>query len=485
MKIQNAVLVMLAIFLAAGVIMPLAQADSTTSAYSGTLYTGFVTNGQTQQLGTAQCLIEYLITNGSNYVNVSISCPSYPPVNNVLIPVGQTYYYYNALGIYVYSVDASDGKADVSVSQPSSSSTTTTTTTGTVLTCVTPGETALGGDTVTFPLTIYNNNGVDETYTLTAQGGSSDWSSSFQYAGRNINQVYVAAGSSQQVNLLVATSYDSPLGSQTVTASTGDASLGLSVDITSINQSADVSVPITSEIESLGSSVYYQFSIDNLQDQQNAYPISVTGLPANWYYEYLTSQSSTSSLAEIAVPALTTSNFVLRILPPNSATVGDYNFTAVVQTSDGVNETIPLTLTLSGGSSMSVSENQLAYSSSPGQTFTFPIYVTNSGDGGALTNVYPDITAPSGWVVSSSPNSTNSIAAGSTQTFEITVQSPGDIVASDYDVDVNVMSDQSSSGATDFRITIATSSIIPYVGGGIILVVIVGLALVYRKYGRR
>jgi uncharacterized membrane protein len=87
--------------------------------------------------------------------------------------------------------------------------------------------------------------------------------------------------------------------------------------------------------------------------------------------------------------------------------------------------------------------------------------------------------------VSSSPNSTNSISAGSTQTYEITVQSPGDIVASDYDVDVNVISDQTQSGSTAFRITIATSSVIPYVGAGIIIVVIAGLVLVYRKYGRR
>ncbi len=128
--------------------------------------------------------------------------------------------------------------------------------------------------------------------------------------------------------------------------------------------------------------------------------------------------------------------------------------------------------------------DKLQYTSSPGQTFTIPVYVTNSGKGGALTNVYPDITAPSGWIVSSSPNMTTSLTAGNTQVFTVTVQSPGNIVASDYDVNVNVKSDQAAS-ATDFRITIATSSIIPYVGGAIILIVIVGLVFIYRKYGRR
>ncbi len=79
---------------------------------------------------------------------------------------------------------------------------------------------------------------------------------------------------------------------------------------------------------------------------------------------------------------------------------------------------------------------------------------------------------------------TTSLTAGNMQLFTVTVQSPGNIVASDYDVNVNVKSDQAAS-ATDFRITIATSSIIPYVGGAIILLVIVGLVFIYRKYGRR
>jgi uncharacterized membrane protein len=87
-------------------------------------------------------------------------------------------------------------------------------------------------------------------------------------------------------------------------------------------------------------------------------------------------------------------------------------------------------------------------------------------------------------VVSSSPNSTNTIKAGETQTFVISVQPPGNIVASDYDVTVKVVSDQ-AQGSDEFRITIVTSSYVPYIAGGIIVVVLVGLVFLYRKYGRR
>jgi uncharacterized membrane protein len=110
--------------------------------------------------------------------------------------------------------------------------------------------------------------------------------------------------------------------------------------------------------------------------------------------------------------------------------------------------------------------------------------VTNDGAGQALTNVYPDISAPSGWTVSSSPTEYTSIAAGETKLFTITVVPPANIVAGDYEVNVDVVSDQQSTTKT-YRITVGTSSIIPYVGGAIVLMIVGGLVLMYRKYGRR
>ncbi len=54
-------------------------------------------------------------------------------------------------------------------------------------------------------------------------------------------------------------------------------------------------------------------------------------------------------MAEIVVPAMTTTNFVLQIIPPASVTVGSYNFTAVVTTPDNVTISDPLTLKLNSG----------------------------------------------------------------------------------------------------------------------------------------
>jgi uncharacterized membrane protein len=256
------------------------------------------------------------------------------------------------------------------------------------------------------------------------------------------------------------------------------------VDITSANQSADVSYKVTSRIAYIGDKVTYDLHIKNVQAKENLYTLAVTGLPDNWYYRFKESTASTEEIAEAIIPASSQKDLVLEIVPPYSVSTGNYNFTAVVTTPEGVAIRKELTLTLKSGIGMSVDSNKLAYDAKPGEAFNIVVYVRNTGQGSALTNVYLDTTAPEGWLIQVTPNRTNSIKAGESQAFTMSVQPPGNIVASDYEVNVKVKSDQAEK-EKDYRISIKTDSIIPYLGGGIIIVVVVGLILIYRKYGRR
>jgi uncharacterized membrane protein len=402
---------------------------------------------------------------------------------NTYLHVGETVYYYDQLVILVGQVtQRSDGvwQASVELSSPS----TETTASGTSLSCETPGQTALAGDSVSFPITIKNSNDGDRTYTLSATGPTG-WGTGFELSTKTIYQVTVPEAQSKTVNFVVDTPYTATIGQQKFTVSTGDASMDVYVDVTSVNESVSVTPKVSTVISYVGAKAYFDITLENLQAQDNDYKLSVTGLPNdNWYYAYLSSKSSTDEMAETIVPASSAQSIVLEIVPPYNAEAGSYNFTAVVTTSDGLAISKNLTLQLKSGTGMSVSYDQLAYSSTAGETIKIPIYVTNTGTA-TLTNVYPSVSAPSNWIVSSSPNSTGTLKSGETQTFYLSVQSPGNIVASDYSVVVTVKSDQEQSSENTFRITINTQSYIPYIGGGLIIVVLVGLFFMYRKYGRR
>jgi uncharacterized membrane protein len=469
MSLKAALSPVLVLCLILGALAAPSQASTVyTSAFSGT-----VNNGDTKSAGG--CFVNFQITNGS--VHVTVTSPDYSS-GEAVIPAGNAYYYLNVLRIYVASVPT-DSTAVVDIGKTTSSSTST----GTKVYCDTPAQNTLAGDKVSFPITIHNYETVDETFSLSATGPDG-WSTAYDFNGKDIYQIYVPASSSKVVDLIVSTPYTSSIGQKTISAKIGDTTLDLYVDITSVNESADVSAKLSSQIAYIGDKIYYDLTLDNLQAAENVYKLSLTGLPENWYYMYLESRGSSSELAETVVPASAEKSLVLSIVPPYSVGAGDYSFTAVITTPSNQTITKDLTLKLKSGTSMTVNTDKLAYTASAGQAFNIDVYVTNSGSGSALTNVYPSVSAPTGWVVSSSPNSTNTIKSGETQTFVISVTPPGNIVASDYDVAVQIVSDQAQD-SEDFRITIATSSYIPYIAGGIILVVLVGLVFLFRKYGRR
>ncbi|NQE04237.1 hypothetical protein C5S32_00065, partial [ANME-1 cluster archaeon GoMg1] len=61
---------------------------------------------------------------------------------------------------------------------------------------------------------------------------------------------------------------------------------------------------------------------------------------------------------------------------------------------------------------------------------------------------------------------------------------PGDITPSDYKVTVKVKSDQLEE-EEDFRIIVKESSNVALYGVAIIVIVILALAFMFRRYGRR
>lgn len=444
-----------------------------------TVYSGWVDSGE---IVTANgCYVNATVSSSSS-AHVYVRNPNYPS-GDVVVTVGNPYYYQNVLRVYVVSINTTTNKILLELSKPVSSGGDVTPVTGTRVTCEIPGQQALAGDLVEFPIFIQNNDDVDKTYTLTYQNDY-DWKAKFTSGGKAVYKLFVPARGSKIVDFEVQTTGASTIGEKKVTAFIDNVRIDLYAFITSVNQSVEVTTKVSSKIASIGDKIYYEVSLKNLQTKENIYRLSVSGLPENWYYRFLENPSGVDEMAEVVVPANFEKMIYLEIVPPYTVTVGDFNFTAQVQAPGGTIAKKNLSLTLKSGVSMDISSYTYAYDSKPGAELTFDVYVKNSGRGAALTGVYLETKAPEGWVITVSPNRTNTIKAGETQVFRVKVLSPGSIVASDYKISVTAKSDQAEK-SDDYRITIKTESWIPYIGIGIILLVIVGLAFMYWKYGRR
>jgi uncharacterized membrane protein len=441
------------------------------------LYSNWVTDGQV--VSANGYYVWFDITNGSSSVKVTVNRPGTTDDTFYISP-GNYKNYPGVIRITLVKTDTSENKAFVDIASLEGGNTPSG---GTHLSCDAPGQTALAGDKVMFPITITNNNDGDRTYTLSS-ATDAGWGLGFTYGNMGIYKVNVPKSQSRVVNLEVQTSSNTAVGEHKVTAKVDDSSIDVYVYITSVNQTVDVSATVSSKIAAIGDKIYYDMRLKNLQSSENIYGLSVSGLPDSWYYRFKETTASTDEMAQVVVPASSEKSLVLEIVPSYNVAEGDYNFTATVTTPDGLKINKSFNLKLKSGSGMVVTSSMLAYDAKPGQAFDIDVYVSNNGRGAALTNVYLDAKAPDGWTVDVSPNQTNSIKAGGSQKFTITVVPPGNIVASDYEVDVNVKSDQAESDKV-YRITIKTESYIPYIGGALILIVLAGLGFMYKKYGRR
>jgi len=431
------------------------------------------------------CYVTPDITNGSN-VNINVKKPGGYAEKSYSSPADGVVHYYDQLRIYVVEIDEANDQVYLELSKPSTGSSSTSTATGTKVSCETPGQSALGGDKISFPILIQNNNDDERTYALSTQNDYPElgWKTWFSSGDKTVYKVNVPGKQSKIVSFDVQTTSSSTLGEKKLIAKVGDNSLDMFVYITSVNHTADLSAKYSSVVESIGNKIYYELRIKNMQPNENDYMLSATGLPENWYYQFKEDKASTSEMAEVIIPASSEKTIFLEIVPPYSVQPGEYNLTAVLSAPGKDTLTKDLTLKLKSSSDLIVSSGKLAYETKPAQPVQFDIYVSNTGKGAALTNVQVESQAPTGWIVTVSPEKVNSIQAGGSQKFSVKIEPPGNIVASDYGVTLKVKSDQAAK-STDYRITVVTESYIPYIGAGIVVIVLVSLFLVVRKFGRR
>ncbi len=431
----------------------------------------------------SDCYFTFNITDWGS-VHMSAQSPYFSKVDDIVL-TEESLYPYNNLQVYVVDANGTTHQALVNIARVSpSGAATPQPQSGTRVSSDVVGQNALAGDTLIFPVNIMNNDYDDRNYDLSATTSIPGWKTWFTYTDKNVYRVSVGGQKSKIVNLNVQTSGNAPVGENKISATVGGIPLDFYVYITNANQSVTVKADVSAKIASIGDKIYYDLSLKNLQSKENWYKLDVGGLPDSWYYRFLDTVDSSEDMAEVIVPASSERKIVLEIVPPLNIGPGNYAFTAIVSTPDGTAIDTDLSLRLKNSTEMTVVSSMLAYEAKPGRTFDIELYVSNTGKGSALTNVHLEAAAPSGWLMQVSPNSTNSIEEGGSQRFTVSVTPPGNIVASDYEVNVKIKSDQAED-AKDFRITVTTDSYIPILGVGIIALVFAGLFLVYRTYGRR
>jgi uncharacterized membrane protein len=243
-----------------------------------------------------------------------------------------------------------------------------------------------------------------------------------------------------------------------------------------------------------GSSATFTIDVNYTGDVARVFDLVAAG-PADWTISITPYYPRDQQILNIRMgpPAegetISTQQIVVTATPASWLTpeVGEYPIT--VEASSGelkssleltaVVTSVPPTYTLS----LITSDGILSTTAQAGKDNYFTIAVYNNGTG-AIENISLSTNKPRGWTVELSLTNIPSVAAGAYQTVDLNIKTPPDAISGDYQVIVKAAGTQASD-EMEIRVTVKTSSLWGWVGIGIIVLVLAGLAVIFLRFSRR
>ena len=112
------------------------------------------------------------------------------------------------------------------------------------------------------------------------------------------------------------------------------------------------------------------------------------------------------------------------------------------------------------------------------------VWVENTGTA-TLDNIRFTSGTPEGWSITFNPSEVRSLEPGLAQEVNVTIKPPRKTIAGDYAITLFADSEIFSPDSLRMRITVLTPTIWGWVGILIVLAVIAGLGVIFRRLGRR
>ncbi len=168
---------------------------------------------------------------------------------------------------------------------------------------------------------------------------------------------------------------------------------------------------------------------------------------------------------------------------------GEYNITVEVSSGE-VEASIDLKAIVTAKYDIDVapSSGLLNTKATAGKDNYFNVSVTNIGSADMeKINLSSKITGgPSGWSITFSPESIDSLPAGDKREIQVNIKPTEKTISGDYMITISAEPEAKNAfGSFNLRVTVLTPTIWGWVGVGIVVLVIAGLAFMFMRLGRR
>lgn len=350
-----------------------------------------------------------------------------------------------------------------------------------------PAITVRPGTTSNIPLRLQNYDLSPQRYQVSVAGVPSGWTATLLGGGQPVGAAMPAPDGSValQLRLDVPAGNDLSAHTLTVKAEGQGSSAELPIAV-SLAKELPAKLTVKSSLPSLRgspkSNFDYTLSIKN-DSGRNLIASFAAEAPANFETSF-TEAYGTQELSSIPIDAGQSKDVKLKVRPPTTLGAGHFPVKVTVKAEDASAST-ELALDVVGEPQLQISgrDGLLSARAVAGKQSSIPIVVTNTGTAPA-ENIALAGTAPSGWKVAFEPATIDRLVPGKDTEVQALLTPKDKSLAGDYQTTIRATS-RGESASSQFRITVATSTVWGVAGAGVIGVALLLMLGAVARFGRR
>lgn len=358
-----------------------------------------------------------------------------------------------------------------------------------------PGVEVTQGESFTVGLLFQNRGARDESLEFALVDKPQGWSTAVKSAELTVTGIYLPAGQTRTLSFqavppatprpgtyafrLQARSQDGVLATeQTLTAvvkarprqeGPGSAGIGLRTAYPVLRGASDVSYEFVLELE-------------NRADAETLFDLFAQG-PEDWEVNFKPMYEP-RLISSFQLKARETRKLAVEVKPPPGARAGEYPVGVRISSGAAFVETL-LTVVITGTYDLSVStaSGSLSLGAVQGKPARFSLLIKNTGTA-MQSHIGLFAFNPENWVVQFQPEKVDNLEPGQTAQVEVLMVPYDKALVGDYSVELRANGDKVST-PIELRVTVNASTLFGWIGVAIIVLVVFGLALLFRWLGRR
>ncbi|MGY3235151.1 putative membrane protein [Bradyrhizobium sp. USDA 4472] len=350
-----------------------------------------------------------------------------------------------------------------------------------------PAVTVRPGTTSNISLRLQNYDLSPQRYQLSVANVPSGWTATLLGGGQPVGAAMPAPDGSVALQLRLDVPAGSDLSTHTLTVKAegqgSSAELPIAV---SLAKELPAKLTVKANLPSLRgspkSNFDYTLSIKN-DSGRNLVASFAAEAPANFETSF-TEAYGTQELSSIPIDAGQSKDVKLKVRPPTTLDAGHFPVKVTVKAEDASAST-ELALDVVGEPQLQISgrDGLLSARAVAGKQSSIPVVVTNTGTAPA-ENIALAGTAPNGWKVTFEPATIERLVPGKDSEVQALVTPSDKSLAGDYQTTIRATT-RGESASSQFRITVATSTVWGVAGAGVIGVALLLMLGAVARFGRR